>query len=222
MIKNYQNYIGLIKEETGFRNINKLAKDYKEAEIYFHMDLDGICSALSMKFIIERCGIKVVDSHIIQYGNIEYAVKNTEEGRMPVLVDFAHSKPFFVIATDHHDKQTGVSKSTSTHFKPSRSNAETISGEISPSDAFTSTDIELIKMVDSADFLKYDIKPEDIQNAVFKYKKELTPQKNRFLMGLVVNRLLLVFKSKRITVKSLDGKRDHINRNLLSDLYLLL
>ncbi len=219
MIKKYQGF-RQINEEVGVRKMKSIADFYSEAEIYFHMDLDGVTSALAMKYFIERYDIDVVDAHIIQYGNIEYAVKNTEEGRMPVLVDFAHSKPFFVIATDHHDKQTGADTNPATYFKPSRSNVETISGEISPSDAFTSTDIELIKMVDSADFLKYDIKPEDIQNAVFKYKKELTPQKNRFLMGLVVNRLLLVFKSKRITVKSLDGKRDHINRNLLECLVL--
>lgn len=219
MIKKYQGF-RQINEEVGVRKMRSIAESYTEAEIYFHMDLDGVTSALAMKYFIERYNIEIADAHIIQYGNIEYAVKNTEEGRMPVLVDFAHSKPFFIIATDHHDKQTGADTNPATYFKPSRSNVETISGEISPSDAFTSTDIDLIKMVDSADFLKYDIKPEDIQNAVFKYKKELTPQKNRFLMGLVVNRLLLVFKSKRITVRSLDGKRDHINRNLLECLVL--
>jgi hypothetical protein len=39
-------------------------------------------------------------------------------------------------------------------------------------------------------------------------------------MGFVVNRLLLAYKNKRITVKSKDGKRDHINRNFLECLLL--
>lgn len=39
-------------------------------------------------------------------------------------------------------------------------------------------------------------------------------------MCLVVNRILLALKSKRISVKSLDGKRNHINKNLLECLVL--
>ena len=217
MVKKYGEFIN---EEVGVRNMKSIASKYSEAEIYFHQDLDGVTSALAMKNFIERYNIKVVDCHIIQYGGIEYAVKNTTPGRMPVLVDFAHSKPFFVIATDHHDKQTGAEGNSATYFKPSRSNVETISGEISPSDVFTTSDINLIKTVDSADFMKYGIKPDDIQNAVFSIDPELSGEKNRFMMGFVVNRLLLVFKNKRITVKSLDGKRDHINRNFLECLVL--
>lgn len=217
MIKKYKHFIN---EEVGVKNMKSISKLYTEAEIYFHQDLDGVTSALAMKNFIERYDIKVVDSHIIQYGGLEYAIKNTKPGRMPVLVDFAHSKPFFVIATDHHDKQTGSDKNPSTYFKSTRSNVETISGEISPSDVFTSGDIELIKTVDSADFLKHGISPDDIQNAIFKVDRTKGGEKNRFLMGFVVNRLLLVFKNKRITVKSLDGKRDHVNKNLLECLVL--
>jgi len=220
MIKKYDKFKQSKINESGLQNIKALSSVYSEAEMYFHMDLDGVTSGLSMKKYVEDYGIKVVDSHIIQYGSIEFAVKNTREGRMPILVDYAHSKPFFVIATDHHQKQTGAEKNAATHFKPSRSNVETISGDIAPSDVFTSTDIKLIQMVDSADFLKNEITPEDIQNCLFSYKKEFTPSRNRFLMGLVVNRLLLIFKSKRISVKSLDGKRNHINKNLLECLVL--
>jgi len=220
MIKKYDKFKQSKINESGLQNIKALTSVYDEAEMYFHMDLDGVTSALAMKKYVEDYGVKVVDSHIIQYGGIEFAVKNTREGRMPILVDYAHSRPFFVIATDHHQKQTGAEKNAATHFKPSRSNVETISGDIAPSDVFTSTDIKLIQMVDSADFLKNEITPEDIQNCLFSYKKEFTPSRNRFLMGLVVNRLLLIFKSKRISVKSLDGKRNHINKNLLECLVL--
>jgi len=224
MIKKYNSYLSLIKEETGIRNITKLIDNHKKEhgnnfEIWFHQDLDGVTSALAMKSYLERYGIKMVDSHITQYGGMEYAIKNKKPDSMAVLVDFAHFKTMFTIATDHHSGQTGA-PSGAAYAKPSRSNVETISGEISPSDVFTSGDIDLIKTVDSADFLKHNIQPEDIQNVIFKLDKALSGEKNRFMMGFVVNRLMLVFKNKRITVKSLDGKRNHVNRNFLECLVL--
>lgn len=207
-------------EEVGFRNLKKIAQDYSTAEIYFHQDLDGVCSALSMKYFLEKFyNIKVVDTHIIQYGAIEYAVKHTKKDNLPIIVDYAHSKVGYILF-DHHDKQSGADTAAGVYAKASRSNAEIISGEISYSDVFLSTDIKLIQTVDSADFLKFNLKPEDIQNAIFGINKDLTAERNRFLMGFVVNRLLLSMKSKRINVKSLDGKRQHNNRNLLECLVL--
>jgi len=200
---------------SGIRNIKQIANKYKEAEIYFHQDLDGVCSHLAMKNYLESHGIKVVESHIIQYGSLEFNVKNTKEGRLPVIVDFAHVKDMFIIATDHHDKQAGANSNMSTNFKKSRSNVETISGEINSTDVFTDLDIELIKTVDSADYAKYSITPEQIQKAIFNLNKNAEPETNRFFLGLVVNRLLLALKNKRIKVDSLDGKTHHHNRNLL-------
>ena len=40
------------------------------------------------------------------------------------------------------------------------------------------------------------------------------------MMGFVVNRLLLAYKNKRISIKSMDGKTDHINRNILECMVL--
>jgi hypothetical protein len=218
MIKKYQNFLN---EEVGLKNISKIAKLYKTAEIYFHKDLDGVTSAIAMKeFLKNYYQIETVDCHIIQYGGLEYAIKHHKEGNLCVLVDFAHGKPMFHIATDHHDKQSGAEDTQSTYFKHTRSNVETISGEISYADIFTHGDIELIKTVDSANFLANDIKPEDVQNAIFTTDKSASPSKNRFMMGFVVNRLLLAYKNKRITVKSLNGKRNHINRNILEALTL--
>lgn len=218
MIRKYQNFIN---EEVGLKNISKIAKLYKTCEIYFHKDLDGVTSAIAMKeFLKNYYQITTIDCHIIQYGGLEYAIKHNKEGNLAVLVDFAHGKPMFHITTDHHDKQVGVEDTESTYFKHARSNVETISGEISYNEIFTQQDIELIKTVDSANFLRHNIKPEDVQNAIFKYEKGESAQKNRFMMGLVVNRLLLAYKNKRITVKSLDGKRNHINKNILECLLL--
>ena len=200
---------------SGIRNIKQIANKYSEAEIYFHQDLDGVTSCLAMKSYLESNGIKVVETHIIQYGSLEYNVKNTKEGRLPVIVDFAHVKDMFVIATDHHDKQAGANNSMSTNFKKSASNVETISAEISNFDIFTKLDIELVRTVDSADYAKYKIQPEQVQKCYFNFNKTRTSGSNRFLLGLVVNRLLLALKNKRISVISLDGKTKHHNRNLL-------
>jgi hypothetical protein len=218
MLRKYKQFLN---EEVGLKNLKSITKGHTTCEIYFHKDLDGVTSAIAMKeFLKTYYGINTVDCHIIQYGGLEYAIKNHKPGNIPVLVDFAHSKPMFTIATDHHDKQVGAEDTESTYFKSARSNVETISGEISYSEIFTQQDIDLIKTVDSANFLTYNIKPEDVQNSIFKYKREESAAKNRFMMGFVVNRLLLAYKNKRITVTSLDGKRDHVNRNVLECLLL--
>ena len=220
MIKKYTDYLSKLNEEVGLRDIKKIVTAHKEEhgknfEIWFHQDLDGVTSCIAMKTYLEGYGLRMVDCHITQYGGIEYAIKNKKEDSMAVLVDFAHSKSMFTLATDHHDKQTGTEETSSTYFKHTRSNVETISGEISTYDIFPNVDIELIKTVDSADFLRHKLTPEDVQNVLFSVKKDITGERNRFLMGLVVNRLLLVYKNKRITVTSLDGKRNHINKNFL-------
>lgn len=158
----------------------------------------------------------MLDCHIIQYGGLQYAAKaaNQSPDNLPIIVDFANSRVNYLLF-DHHDRQSGGDASMGVYAKSARSNAETISGEISYSDIFTPQDIELIRTIDSANFLTYNIKPEDVQNAIFKYEKSESAAKNRFMMGFVVNRLLLAYKNKRLTVKSLDGKRNHINRNIL-------
>ena len=187
-----------ILKESGLRNIKALAERYPKAKIYFHQDLDGVTTALAMKNYLENNGIKVVDSEIIQYGDKEFAVKKQDAtgDTMPVLVDFAHGKPMFVVHTDHHDSQTGVEGDTSTSFRPSRSNVATLSDIMSPKDIFPSDDITLISTVDSADFAKYGLKPEDIMNFIFKLQKDKSLQKNKMALGLATNKLLLAYKNK--------------------------
>ena len=145
----------LIKE-SGLRDIKALAQRYPKAKIYFHQDLDGVTTAIAMKKYLEDNGIDVVDSEVIQYGDKEFSVKKPDASGevMPVLVDFAHGKPMFVIHTDHHDKQVGAEKDASKSFRQARSNVETISQVISPKELFPADDIRLISTVDSADFAK--------------------------------------------------------------------
>lgn len=196
-------------KESGIRDINKLAKRYQMAKIYFHQDLDGVTTALAMKNYLEQNGIKVVDAEMIQYGGKEWAVRKPEleeEARgeiMPVLVDFAHGKPMFVIHTDHHDTQAGVEQGTSTNFKPSRSNVETISQSISPRDIFSQDDIETISMIDSADFAKHDITPQQVLKYLFQVDRTKGVKENKKMMGLVANKLLLAFKNKPDFLKKL-------------------
>jgi hypothetical protein len=187
----------LIKE-SGLRDINALAKRYPKAEIYFHQDLDGVTTAIAMKQYLENNGIKVVDTHIIQYGDKEFAVKkNDAKGDvMPVLVDFAHGKPMFVIHTDHHDRQAGAEDTKSTSFRSSRSNVETISQVVSPKELFPSSDILLISTVDSANYAVNDISVDEVISYLFRLDKEKSLEKNKMLMVLVVNKLLLAFKNK--------------------------
>lgn len=193
----------------------------KKCELYFHKDLDGVTSALAMKQILKgQYGVETIDSHTIQYGGLEFAVQTPKPGNLAVLVDFAHSKPMFTIATDHHQEQVGAEETSSTYYKPSRSNVETISGEIAKQEIFPQRDIDFIQTIDSANFLKYDIKPSNLQQSVFVLDKSEPIEKIKFKMGFVVNRLLLAYKNKRITCKSLDGTRDHINRNILECLVL--
>jgi hypothetical protein len=184
--------------ESGIRGIKDLAKRYKKAKIYYHMDLDGVTTAIAMKNYLEQHGIKVVDAELIQYGNKEFAIKKPDASGdvMPVLVDFAHGKPMFAIHTDHHDTQAGVEKDTATSFKHSRSNVETISQSISPKEIFPSEDILLISTVDSADFVKHDITPDMVMNYLFNYNKDESLKRNKMMMGLVVNKLLLAYKNK--------------------------
>ncbi len=128
-------------------------------------------------------------------GSLFSVKKNDAQGdTMPVLVDFAHGKPMFVIHTDHHDRQAGAEDTKSTSFRPSRSNVETISQVVSPKDLFPSSDILLISTVDSADFAKYNITPTEVVNYLYRVDKEKPLQKNKMLLGLVINKLLLAFK----------------------------
>lgn len=186
--------------ETGIRDINALSKRYSKAKIYFHQDLDGVASALAMKKYLENNGIKVIDCEVIQYGDMEFAVKKPDASGnvMPVLVDFAHGKPMFKIHTDHHDSQVGFdSKKTSGQFKKARSNAETISQVISKSDLFSDTDILIINTVDSADFVRQGLSFDNVINYLYNYDKSKSMRENKLLLGLVANKLLLAFKNKK-------------------------
>ena len=201
--------------------LDSIVSGSRKCEIYFHKDLDGVTSALAMKQILKgQYGIECVKCHNIQYGGLEFAVEEPEPGNLAVLVDFAHSKPMFTIATDHHQEQVGAEDTSSTYYKHSRSNVETISGEIAKQEIFPQGDINFIQTIDSANFLKWGITPEEVQQSIFILDKNEPIEKLKFKMGFVVNRLLLAYKNKRITCKSLDGKRDHINRNLLECLVL--
>jgi len=182
--------------ESGIRNIKKLKSRFDKAEIYFHMDLDGVTSALGMKGYLENNGFKVIDVFPIQYGGTEYAVPKGRENVMKVLVDFAHGKPMFHIHQDHHEGQVGVKPGTSTDFKGAPSGAGIISGTISPKDIFPPRDLKVINTVDSADFASQGLTPDEIISATFNINRSIPVNKNHKMMGLVVNKLILSYKNK--------------------------
>lgn len=190
--------MAILLTETGIRDINKLAERYENAKIYFHQDLDGVTTAIAMKNYLEQHGIKVVETEVIQYGDKEFSIKKpmARGDIMPVLVDFAHGKPMFVIHTDHHDKQVGAEKGASKSFRQSRSNVETISQIVSPKEIFPHLDILMISTIDSADYARMGITPEQVMNYVFVLDKEKGLENNKKAMALVTNKLLLAYKNK--------------------------
>jgi hypothetical protein len=191
--------------ESGIRNIRSLAHRYPKAEIYFHQDLDGVVSAIGMREYLKKYGIDVIDSHVIQYGDKEFSVQKPSASGdvMPVLVDFAHGKPVFTIHTDHHDSQSGVEHDTATQFRGARSNIETISQVLSPTDIFPTDDITLISTVDSADYARHGLSPDDVMNYIHQFKKDGTLPENKWLLGLLTNKLLLAYKNKPEFLESL-------------------
>jgi hypothetical protein len=187
-----------IIKESGIRDINKLRKEFDKVIIVFHQDTDGVCSALGMKHYFENYGFKVIDAHVIQYGDKEWSLKKSDPNDKVLycLCDFAHGKPMFQVHLDHHDRQAGAEDTKSTSFRQSRSNVETISQIVSPKELFPSSDILLISTVDSADFAKHDITADEVVNYLFRFDKEKSLQRNKMLLGLVINKLILAFKNK--------------------------
>lgn len=185
-------------DEAGIRNIRELTKDHKEAEIYYHKDTDGVTSCIAIKEYLKQYGVKVVALHPINYGAEEYAVAKPKDKTLHVMVDFAHGKPMMNIHTDHHDKQSGIDpKNVSTSFVHSPSNAAYLSQILPPNDIFPTDDVKIISMVDSADFARNGISPEDVMRAAFNMNPEIDVEKNKVFMGLVVNKLLLAYKNKK-------------------------
>jgi len=184
--------------ESGVRNIKELAQRYDSAKIYFHQDTDGVTTAIAMKHYLESYGIEVVDCEVIQYGDREFAIKKpmAKGDIMPVLVDFAHGKPMFIIHTDHHDKQIGASDDSSKSFRQARSNVETISQIVSPKEIFPHLDVLMISTVDSANYASLGITPQEVMNYVFVLDKEKSLEHNKKAMALVTNKLLLAYKNK--------------------------
>ena len=209
-----------IIKESGIRDISALRKRYPKAEIYFHQDLDGVTTAIAMKKYLENNGIDVVGAHIIQYGDKEFSVKkNDAKGdTMPVLVDFAHGKPMFLIHTDHHDKQVGAEKGTSTSFRQARSNVETISQVVSPRDLFPSPDVLLINTVDSADFARQGITADEVVNYLYRVDKDKSLAKNKMLLGFVINKLLLAFKNKKGFLEDIVMKSEPSLMSILNNI----
>ncbi len=71
MSKILKKYSTFINEEVGFRNLSKIVKNYKECEIWFHVDLDGVISGICMKeFLKKYYDIETIDVHKIQYGGM--------------------------------------------------------------------------------------------------------------------------------------------------------
>lgn len=181
-----------ILSESGVNKIKELAKKFKTAVIYAHIDMDGLYSAIAMKEYLKRYGIMVKSVIPIQYGNLEYEQVKPDLDDLKVLVDFAHGKDVMDIHTDHHASQIGVDDKTSTHFAKARSNAVSISAKISPSPIFPQKDVDVINMIDSADFARYNISVDDVAEIMWK----LDQKHPHLKLGIALNNILMANKNK--------------------------
>ena len=181
--------------ESGLQNIRQLAKEYNKAIIYFHIDLDGVTSAIAMREYLKKYGIQTIQAQKIQYGSMEYAItKPQTKDILPVLVDFAHGKAFMKIHTDHHDKQIQY-QGASNQFRHSKSNAETISSVISVSDIFSKEDVRIINMIDSAGYKDEGVNPWDMLKTTVSVDRNESAWKNHLKMGMAAGKLLLAYKN---------------------------
>jgi hypothetical protein len=86
--------------ESGIRDIDALANRYNKAGDLLSPEtsenLMVLRSALAMKKYLEDNGIEVIDAHIIQCGDMEFAVKKNDALRdtMPVLSGFCSWKTY--------------------------------------------------------------------------------------------------------------------------------
>ena len=180
---------------SGIKNIKNYAKKYQKARIYFHMDLDGVMSAICMKEYLKQYNISTVEAYPIQYGDIEYKVPYFDDDTLNVMVDFANCKRHINIQTDHHNRQITM-KGISKDYTQADSNAGTISSEISSFDIMDTYTKEVVNFVDSAKYTKYGFTPRDSRMAMFILDKSESTQRNYHKLGIVTNKLLLAYKNK--------------------------
>ena len=160
-----------------FRSIKSICENSKskKAVIYFHIDLDGVTTAILMRDILSKYGVEVVEAHPIQYGNLEWSIVKPKDDYIKIMVDFAHSKTFFDIHTDHHEHQANVSDNCANFFRKELSNAEMLN--YYHNQKFTFLDETLIRIVDSAQFKLVDFFSEkkstdDMNSELSKYRKK--------------------------------------------------
>jgi hypothetical protein len=174
--------------------IKKFAKRYKEAIIYFHKDLDGVTTALAVKSLLNEYGIVTIGSCNIQYGAEQYSVKKVPKGILGVLVDFASGNSQYHIQFDHHQEQRGNSN-TFTIAESKSCNVEIVNELLQNSDKFSCDEIDIIRIVDSADYLRNGISIENI--VPFNH---INTGNEVYDKGLYLNKIILAYKSKYIQV----------------------
>ncbi|MCC6752105.1 MAG: hypothetical protein IT371_30925 [Deltaproteobacteria bacterium] len=191
------------KAPFGHRITRLLAERRPEGvKIYYHLDLDGVASAMAMAHFLKQKGVSRFEFQGIEYGGEEYTVSGPKAGWLSVLVDFAHGKPFMDVHTDHHDRQTGTAKERS--FVKGPSNATYLSGLDPRQEAFDATDRQVIDMVDSAGYADR-FTPAEVRRFLFRAAPDQGVTANRLALGLVTNKLLLAAKGKQVDGQALPN-----------------
>ena len=68
--------------------------------------------------------------------------------------------------------------------------------KIKVKEIFSNEDIMMINTVDSADYAKHDIEPEQVMNLIRDFEKGEQTYEKKWMLGLLTNKLLLAYKNK--------------------------
>lgn len=178
--------------------LEKFVNDFSKAAIIFHIDLDGVTSAIALKEILKSHGIKSEYFIPIQYGNKEHTIPKIPDNVLVCLVDFANGKSIVHFWTDHHDVNHLGAEDKLTYFVNGKSNAEYICGlDKFDIELFSPQELHYISMIDSADFFVNEVLPNDV--IFIDFNNECSIKKN----VLNTNKLLLAFKNKKGFLESI-------------------
>lgn len=211
---NYTKYLSEesnIPKESVTTAFEQKAKLYNKAVIYFHMDLDGVASAIAMKYYLTSIGTKTINAFPIQYSQDLYKTpKYSKPGVLNVMVDFSKSKINSKIWVDHHihdDDEYLPDDTMKVDLEGAKSAAEKINTYIQqPSNdteildldvpnKFSDKDIEIISMIDSAGFAEEDWTPNEVSKVL--YDESMAGERSKEqLKGIAANGILNVYKNK--------------------------
>lgn len=173
----------------------------KDGVIYFHVDLDGVISAIAMRELLAAYDIKTKRVQTIQYGDKENYVQDLGENEVGAVVDFAKNPTSSEFHLDHHDRQQEGSESKASLFIHAKSNAATINGLVKQKGgkAFNQSDAKMVSMVDSAEYAAQDLSPKEVVEQPLRIKDKSKRQ------VVLLDKLILSNKPRQAEDADFEG-----------------